>query len=176
MAEQNLDQVNNDQQPSKNKWWLILLGVIVILAAIWLVANNWPAAKNTQSNNLNNSNNVNSNNPIINANANVNQPIEVSLTINDGQNNYKYNESLPAQSTVLDLMKAASAKENFSFNYKDSSAGAFVEEIMGLTNDQAKNLYWLYSVNGQEAAVGVSALVLKAGDKVQWNYKGFTLN
>jgi hypothetical protein len=46
--------------------------------------------------------------------------------------------------------------------------GIFIEEINGIRGD---NKYWIYSVNGIEASVGVSRFRLKSGDIISWELK-----
>lgn len=61
-------------------------------------------------------------------------------------------------------------KNNFSFLYKQyPSLGVFVYEINGLKAGNGK--YWIYSVNGQEAIVGISNYILKDGDIINWELK-----
>jgi hypothetical protein len=73
--------------------------------------------------------------------------------------------------TVYDAMKNLQDNElnNFSFNYKEyKGMGIFIEEINGIRGD---NKYWIYSVNGIEASVGVSRFRLKSGDIISWELK-----
>ncbi len=73
--------------------------------------------------------------------------------------------------TVYDAMKNLQKDKinNFSFNYKEySGLGIFVEEINGVGGD---GKYWIYTVNGNEASVGVSKFKLKSGDIINWELK-----
>lgn len=59
---------------------------------------------------------------------------------------------------------------NFSFNYKNyPSLGIFIDEINGQKAGSGK--YWIYSVNGEEATVGISNFILKDGDIINWELK-----
>ena len=96
--------------------------------------------------------------------------VNVKLVVDTGTNKYEFSESVNASSTVFDLLKQASTEKNFSFVYKDSSLGVFVEEIYGVKNDTASNKYWMYKVNEQLSNVGASNQKIIEGDLVDWYY------
>eukprot|EP00026_Physarum_polycephalum_P019613 Phypoly_transcript_21711.p1 GENE.Phypoly_transcript_21711~~Phypoly_transcript_21711.p1 ORF type:complete len:123 (+),score=16.22 Phypoly_transcript_21711:94-462(+) len=60
--------------------------------------------------------------------------------------------------------------QNFTFDMSFASAqyGGFVTSINGI--DNTETLYWLYSVNGQQAQVGVGEYQTNVGDKIVWEY------
>ena len=68
--------------------------------------------------------------------------------------------------SVLDLLKDKTKVE-----YSDSTSGAFITSINGIKNTDKE--FWLYSVNGADAAVAADKYVTKTGDQVKWEYKGF---
>ena len=71
---------------------------------------------------------------------------------------------------VYDAMKSIEDK-SFSFkatNY--SGLGYFVEEINGVKGTPGK--YWIYYVNNEKAAVGISKYILKSGDIITWKQEG----
>lgn len=74
--------------------------------------------------------------------------------------------------TVTQAMVQAvvASNENFTFNVTYSSAqyGAFISSINGIENQATA--YWLYSVDGEEAQVGVDFYVLEDGDAVEWTF------
>lgn len=78
----------------------------------------------------------------------------------------------PAGSTVYDGMRIAQEKGYLSFEAREfSSIGFFVEAINGIRNDYKNGMYWIYSINGTKAHVGVSSYVLQPNDIIFWNYE-----
>jgi len=75
--------------------------------------------------------------------------------------------------SVLDAMRALSAKGSFSFSGRDfPGLGFFVEEMNGRKNTDG--YYWILLVNGKKSDLGASQARLKEGDVVEWRYeKGY---
>ena len=72
----------------------------------------------------------------------------------------------------FDLMKVMDEEnEDFSFEYQDSSLGAFIEEINGVKNDASNNIYWMFYVNDKIAEVGASQYILLDNDIIEWKYE-----
>lgn len=67
--------------------------------------------------------------------------------------------------SALELLQNAAVVK-----YSSSEFGAFVSEINGIVNTDSE--YWLYSVNGEDAAVAADKYITKDGDKVKWEFKG----
>jgi len=65
--------------------------------------------------------------------------------------------------SVLDLTKA-----NYEVEYKESSAGAFIESIDGVRN--RNNTYWIFYVNDTAGTVAADRYILKQGDHAEWLY------
>ncbi len=79
---------------------------------------------------------------------------------------------VPEQSTIYDSMKLLAAKTDFTFSGKDYGAmGYFVEEINGKKQNPRAGEYWIYSINGTEAAVGISSYTIKPNDIISWSYE-----
>jgi len=95
----------------------------------------------------------------------------VKLTINTGSNTYEYDVPIPEDSTVYDVLKAASKEEHFSLRATTYSYGVFIEEIHDVANNAQESTYWLYYVNGKLANVGCSSQQVKKGDDILWNYE-----
>lgn len=96
--------------------------------------------------------------------------LKVSLVILDK----KYETEIKEGSTVLDLMikvkEENSSSNSFSFKYEESpQLGAFIKEINGKSSGE--DGYWIYSINGVEALVGVSNYKISQGDIISWNYQ-----
>ena len=95
--------------------------------------------------------------------------IATTLTV-DGKS---YLHQLREKSSVADLLKTAEAAGEITYSGKEySGLGSLIVGINGKDNNANKNnLYWIYSVNGKKATVGVSEYVLLAGDVVSWSYE-----
>lgn len=78
---------------------------------------------------------------------------------------------LPAGSTVFTLMDTLQKNGQLSFRAKDygGALGWFIEELNGVPNTRERN--WIYYLNNQPAAVGVSNYTLRAGDVIEWKYE-----
>lgn len=84
----------------------------------------------------------------------------------------KYATSVPENSNVYDLMEKLQKETDFRFSGKNySGLGFFVEEINGIKNNPKDSQYWIYYVNGQEANLGISAMKVKQGDIIMWQYQ-----
>lgn len=74
--------------------------------------------------------------------------------------------------TVENLLVTARQQGRITFAGRTfAGIGWFIEEIDGLRQDGLKGMYWVYSVNGKKANVGVSAYVLSPGDQVSFTYE-----
>jgi len=83
-----------------------------------------------------------------------------------------YGVSVPEGSSVYDAMRIARDNGRLDFNGREfAGLGFFVEEVNGIAGDVENGMYWVYSVNGIEAQVGVSDYVLHDGDTVTWEYE-----
>ena len=71
---------------------------------------------------------------------------------------------------MLQIQTESKIENSFSFKYKEHTGlGVFITEI----NNQigGRGGYWIYSVNGVEANVGVSNYKIKNGDIISWKYE-----
>lgn len=95
--------------------------------------------------------------------------ISANLIINEET----YALSLPEQSSVYDLMEKAREVHGILFGGREyTGIGFFVDEINGVKNNEGGNSkYWIYSINGQKAQVGISQYILQDGDIISWNYE-----
>ncbi len=84
-----------------------------------------------------------------------------------------YSVSLPENSSVYNLMIGARDMHDISFGGKEYiGLGFFVDEINGVKNNaNGSNKYWIYSINGKKADVGISQYIVKEGDTINWNYE-----
>lgn len=98
------------------------------------------------------------------------QNLKVSLVIL----NKKYETEVEDGMTVLEVMKKVkkeSSNDNiFDFKYGEfAGLGVFIDEINGKKSGNGG--YWIYSVNGVEANVGVSNYKIKNNDVISWKYE-----
>jgi len=94
----------------------------------------------------------------------------VFIQVNDKNYDLPYSPS----TTVYEAMQrlTADSRQPFLFSAKEfSGMGYFVEEINGLKNNNQTGEYWIYYLNGQSATMGISQLILKPGDKIEWKYE-----
>lgn len=74
--------------------------------------------------------------------------------------------------TAHQVMKQAADQCSFSYQTKQhASLGVFVDGLEGVTSDTSAGMYWIYSVNGVKANVGVSSYQIQPGDTITWNYE-----
>ncbi len=80
---------------------------------------------------------------------------------------------VPDGANVLELMTLA--KERGAVDFESESylgLGSLIVAIDGKRNDEGGNdMYWILSVNGKKATVGVSSLLVSNGDVVSWTYE-----
>lgn len=94
---------------------------------------------------------------------------DVTISVTDGQLLTKsYSIKYTANKSALDLLKdLQSQNSDFTFVYSDSQYGAFITGINGYSPD-VMTAFWELKINGQSAAVGVSAYQVRPGDNLQF--------
>lgn len=93
--------------------------------------------------------------------------IEVSLKVQDKTYTIKIKEG----SSAYDLMNQLKT-DGLAFSATNySSLGFFITEINGIKEDRKTKTYWTLYINGKEATVGASQLILKNSDSVEWKYE-----
>lgn len=98
--------------------------------------------------------------------------IKISLKISANGSENEYSKRIEKESSVFDLMKLIDDENNnFSFKYKESSMGVFIEEINEIKNNASDNMYWMFYVNNKLSEVGASGYKLSEGDSVEWKYE-----
>jgi len=97
---------------------------------------------------------------------NTSEVNKVMLEIND----IKYESEIIGVISVYDFMSKLQSEGKITFKDKTyAGMGKLIEEINGIRGEN--NKYWIYSVNGIEAQVGVSDYKIKGGDVVSWEMK-----
>lgn len=83
---------------------------------------------------------------------------------------HPYSVFVPADSTVLDAMRALTSTSGFTFTGREyTSLGFFVDSINEKKSEKSHN--WILYVNGKLSNTGASQTALKAGDTVEWKYE-----
>ncbi|SEK17926.1 protein of unknown function [Carnobacterium iners] len=65
--------------------------------------------------------------------------------------------------TLLDAM-------NVEYEVKETDG--FITAIDGIEQDDSKNKWWLYSVNGEDGTVGAADYEIKEDDQIKWTLNG----
>lgn len=100
--------------------------------------------------------------------------VKVTLIIKNGEEVKKINYKIVKETSLLEAMKQISGEKNFSFEYKESNMGAFIEAIDGVKNDIKNNYFWMYKINDKEADTGVSQYLIQGGENIEWEYRDIT--
>lgn len=97
-----------------------------------------------------------------------NNLIPVSLIVGEE----RYEVQVSPGSSVYDLMKYAEAQNGLEFKGRSfSGMGFFIEEIQGKAQNNRAGMYWIYSINGKKAEVGVSNYIIQPNDVISWSYE-----
>lgn len=77
---------------------------------------------------------------------------------------------LPADSTVLDLMKLAKRNKKIDFKFRGKGPTAFLSSIDGISNEGARGDNWIFRVNGKLGRKSCGVSKLADGDTVTWSF------
>lgn len=96
-----------------------------------------------------------------------------TLTATLEVNNQMYTLVYTNGDSLYTTMEELQANTDFRFSGRNfgRSLGYFVEEINGVKNDNRAGKYWVYSINGEKAKIGVSNYLLKSNDLITWTYE-----
>ena len=92
----------------------------------------------------------------------------VTLKINYAENNYEYKLSTNGN-TVLELLEEYNDIYNLGLVTENSSYGAYITSLKGVSQDNEKGYYYSYTLNGGYAD-GISIQTIKDGDVIVFNY------
>lgn len=98
--------------------------------------------------------------------------IKVSLKIEDKN----YETEISKESSAYELMQELKMQGLQFSGLEYAGIGFYVTEINGLKEDKKSGLYWTLYINEKESNVGVSSLILKDGDSVEWKYENRNKN
>lgn len=106
---------------------------------------------------------------------NIVVPSSCSVTDSSGRiHNYPKSNSPQGLLGVCALVSAKSAGIINSFEFIDFGFGLFLNSINGISTSPDWDLYWALYLNDNYAMVGLSDLVVKAGDKISLIYSSFS--
>ncbi len=94
---------------------------------------------------------------------------EISLVIDDGENQKVYEMESREGLTVLGGLEAIAEREGLELEVEEYDFGRLVVGIEGKNNSEKKA--WIYLVNGASGEVGAGEKSVKAGDEIRWEYK-----
>ncbi|MFA5070733.1 MAG: DUF4430 domain-containing protein [Patescibacteria group bacterium] len=93
----------------------------------------------------------------------------VNFVINNGQKTEELSFEVTGPVTVLSLLEKGAQNKDLSYTIKAYDFGTLLEELNGYKNG-TDGQYWTYTVNDQEANVGIDAYQVRGGDKVEFKF------
>ena len=92
--------------------------------------------------------------------------IETAITFEVDQ------EEQPELKKTLEVKQGTKLLDAMKEEYDIKETGGFIESINDIEQDESKNKWWLYSVNGEDGKVGAADYQLTDGDQVKWTLNG----
>lgn len=92
------------------------------------------------------------------------QTTNVEITIYDKVND----EEILTEEVALDSEGLQTYLEK---NHKAKFENGMMTELHGISQDESKNQYWMYYVNGEMAEVGIGDYEAKEGDKIELRFE-----
>lgn len=151
----------------KNTQKIILgiIGVIIVaIIGVWGFGQNRAPITN---NNQNISINKNANAGAVNQDAKIQTSLQIDRQ--DGSTVKVFSVKMEKDSTALAQLQKAAVDNAIVIDIKTSDFGSYVDMLDGLKGGTDEK-YWLYSVNGKEAAVGADQYKLAEGDVAEWKF------
>lgn len=78
------------------------------------------------------------------------------------------NEEVTGLSKELEVEEGTSVLDVLKENYDVKEKDGFVNAIEGYEQNEKENLWWMYSVNGEEADVGAADFDVSEKDAITW--------
>ncbi len=79
---------------------------------------------------------------------------------------------LLSAATAHQVMRQASEQCQFTYQGKNyAGLGFFVEKLGAVASNKTAGQFWIYSVNGAKATLGVSQQIVQPGDTITWTYE-----
>ncbi len=102
--------------------------------------------------------------------------LAVTLSTSGADLNYNLDLTVPAESTVSDIMTQAQTDGEFEYEATTyEGMGEVVDAIGGVASDIDTNQYWILYVNDEMAIEGMSTLEVMDGDVVEWKYEAMSM-
>jgi hypothetical protein len=95
---------------------------------------------------------------------------KVTLIINDGETEQKFDFNFESGLTVLDLLKRAATEGGLELLTKQFDFGTSIEKI-GKKQGGEDNKYWMYYIDGKQAPVSADKQEVKPGIKIEFKYE-----
>ncbi len=101
------------------------------------------------------------------ADATNRQLVHISIVANGVQKDFEVSQA--SSTSVANVMARAEAQGLTTKTHDyGGTLGLFFEEINGVANDPARQLYWHLYINNERSPLGASTATVKAGDQVTW--------
>ncbi|CAM3794416.1 DUF4430 domain-containing protein [Mesobacillus zeae] len=71
-------------------------------------------------------------------------------------------------------LKGQNLQDLMKEHFKVKENKGFFVEIEGISQDEAKNLYWVFEINGEQATKGAKDITPEKGDKIVWELIDFS--
>lgn len=142
----------------KNRYILgAVAAILAVVLGVVLLTNNQPQNINQDQENTVDSGDSSS--------IELTRLVTVFVDINGERNEYSY--SIESSDKLINIIENIDAEnDDFSIGYKEYDFGKMVETINGYTVQG--NEFWNIKVNGEDAQVGISDLVVNRGDTVEF--------
>lgn len=142
---------------NKNRYILgAVAAILAVVLGVVLLTNNQPQTINQDQENTVDSGDSSS--------IELTRLVTVFVDINGERNEYSY--SIESSDKLINIIENIDAENvDFSIGYKEYDFGMMVETINGYTVQG--NEFWNIKVNGEDAQVGISDLVVNRGDTVE---------
>lgn len=99
-------------------------------------------------------------------------PRDMTLTVEGGAWTITY-QTTSSNATAFRLLREANVTMGFELRWVDYGwpyDDVFVTSINGTRNDQARDLWWQYCVDGTYASSGAASQEVREGDVIAWVY------
>ncbi|MBE6754007.1 MAG: DUF4430 domain-containing protein [Ruminococcaceae bacterium] len=147
------NNTNKTKKLSKGRWTIVAVSLLVI-AALFFVGQkyNWLRPEEAQS---------------------TGETIIINLSVTLDGSQTVYDETIAAEKGEA-LIEAMKDELGEQLVYSESEYGAYITSICGYAEDPDASKYWVYTVNGEQAATGVSEYVPEENDEIVFDLSVLT--
>ena len=113
----------------------------------------------------------------------ITNPINVTISFSDSENDQVEVENFePIENAEFIVEEGTSVLEATQIycvanelDIEIDSAGGYITGLLGISDgDYSDNTGWVYTINGETVMVGADEQLLKAGDKISWEFVDFS--